>query len=111
MWMRFDGKNKEGSAGSIEIKAFEFLREGQLASSGLLNKIVLNFWVMPNAGFATRGILQEYIREFEAARPHIRVHLNVHPWSLAWSRVMDVVKGRNTRSVPDVFQVGTTWVT
>jgi multiple sugar transport system substrate-binding protein len=24
---------------------------------------------------------------------------------------MDVIKGRNTRSVPDVFQIGTTWIT
>lgn len=75
------------------------------------NKIELNFWVMPNAGFATRGILEALIREFEALRPDVRVKLTVHPWSLAWSRVMDVVKGRNTRTIPDVMQVGTTWVT
>lgn len=75
------------------------------------NKIELNFWVMPNAGFATRGILDEFIREFEMSRPDVRVKLTAHPWSLAWSRVMDVVKGRNTRNLPDVMQVGTTWIT
>ncbi len=79
--------------------------------STIRNKTELNFWVMPNAGFATRGILDGLIKEFEASRPDVRVKLTVHPWSLAWSRVMDVVKGRNTRNVPDVMQVGTTWIT
>ena len=75
------------------------------------NKTELNFWVMPNAGFATRGILDGLVREFEASRPNVRVKLTIHPWSLAWNRVMEVVKGRNTRNIPDVMQVGTTWVT
>ncbi len=71
----------------------------------------LNFWVMPNAGIATRHILKSFIDEFEQLHPEVRVNLVIHPWSLAWNRVMDVVKGRNTRSVPDVMQIGTTWVT
>jgi multiple sugar transport system substrate-binding protein len=71
----------------------------------------LNFWVMPNAGFATRSILERYIREFEEARPDVRVVLTVQPWSVAWNRVMEVIKGRHVRSIPDVMQVGTTWIT
>lgn len=66
---------------------------------------------MPNAGFATRGILEGFIAEFEQTHPDVKVNLTVHPWSLAWTRVMDVVKGRHTRNIPDVMQVGTTWVT
>ncbi len=75
------------------------------------NKVDLNFWVMPNAGIATHEILNGIIREFEESRPDVHVKLTVQPWSLAWSRVMDVVKGREKRSIPDVLQVGTTWVT
>jgi len=66
---------------------------------------------MPNAGFATRGILAGYISDFEKERPDVHVKLTVHPWSLAWNRVMEVVKNQNPRSTPDVVQVGTTWVT
>ena len=75
------------------------------------SKTEINFWVMPNAGFATRPVLQTFVDEFEAAHPDVKVRLIVHPWSLAWNRVMEVVKGRNTKSPPDVLQVGTTWVT
>ncbi len=75
------------------------------------NKMELNFWVMPNAGFATRSILERYIREFEEVRPDVRVILTVQPWSLAWNRVMEVIKGRQVRAMPDVMQVGTTWIT
>ncbi|MCG3204690.1 MAG: hypothetical protein KCHDKBKB_01405 [Elusimicrobia bacterium] len=66
---------------------------------------------MPNAGFATRGILEKFIGEFEATHPHVKIKLTVHPWSLAWNRVMEVIKGRQTKNIPDVLQVGTTWVT
>lgn len=75
------------------------------------SKTDLTFWVMPNAGFATRPILQSFVDEFEAAHPDVKVRLVVHPWSLAWNRFMEVIKGRNPKSAPDVLQVGTTWVT
>ncbi|MCB4756051.1 MAG: extracellular solute-binding protein [Elusimicrobia bacterium] len=65
---------------------------------------------MPNAGFATRGILQKYLDEFERRWPDVTIHLTIHPWSLAWNRLMEVVKGRYMGSLPDVIQVGTTWV-
>lgn len=75
------------------------------------SKTELNFWVMPNAGFATRPILQTFVDEFEAAHPDVKVRLVIHPWSLAWNRFMEVIKGRNIKAAPDVLQVGTTWVT
>lgn len=73
-------------------------------------KAELNFWVMPNAGIATRSLLQKQIDEFESLRTDVKVNLVVHPWSLAWNRLMDVVKGRSEKTVPDILQVGTTWV-
>jgi multiple sugar transport system substrate-binding protein len=75
------------------------------------SKTELNFWVMPNAGFSTRPILQSLVDEFESTRPDVKVRLVIHPWSLAWNRFMEVIKGRNTKTAPDVLQVGTTWVT
>jgi multiple sugar transport system substrate-binding protein len=75
------------------------------------SKTELSFWVMPNAGFATRPLLQSLVDEFEASRPDVKVRLVIHPWSLAWNRFMEVIKGRNVKTAPDVLQVGTTWVT
>lgn len=70
----------------------------------------LHFWVMPNAGFSTRPILQPHIDAFERAHPGVRIRLTIHPWSLAWNRLLDVVKGRHEGAPPDVLQVGTTWI-
>jgi multiple sugar transport system substrate-binding protein len=69
----------------------------------------LNLWVMPNAGFATRSILQPLIDEYERQHPNVQVRLTIHPWSLAWSLLMDVIKGRYMGPKPDVIQIGTTW--
>jgi multiple sugar transport system substrate-binding protein len=74
------------------------------------SKSEINFWVMPNAGVATRGILQTSVDEFERLNPDVKVNLVVHPWSLAWNRLVDVIKGRYLGPRPDVVQVGTTHV-
>jgi len=73
-------------------------------------KTEINFWVMPNTGSATRPILRTFIDEFERRRPDLRVNLTIHPWTLAWDRLMDVVKGKYPGPFPDVIQMGTTWV-
>ncbi len=70
----------------------------------------LHFWVMPNAGFATRQIIKSTIENFETLHPEVKVHLSIHPWSLAWNRFIDVIKGRYVGPAPDVLQVGTTHV-
>lgn len=81
-----------------------------MARSRTSAKTHLNFWVMPNAGFATRSILKPLIDEFEREHPSVNVHLTVHPWSLSWNGFMDVIKCRHMGPMPDVLQVGTTWV-
>lgn len=70
----------------------------------------LNLWVMPNAGFATRSVLNPFIQEFEKLHPEVEVKLTIHPWSTAWTRLMDVIKGRYLGPKPDVLQIGTTHV-
>lgn len=65
---------------------------------------------MPNAGFATRRVLEPLIRDFERRKGDVKVRLEVLPWSLGWARLMDVIKGRYEGPKPDVVQVGTTWV-
>lgn len=65
---------------------------------------------MPNAGFATRQVLKSTIAEFEARNPGVQINLSIHPWSLAWNRFIDVIKGRYLGPAPDVLQIGTTHV-
>jgi multiple sugar transport system substrate-binding protein len=75
------------------------------------NRTELNFWVMPNVGFSTRPILETYIQQFENQNPDVKIQLKVLPWSLAWNRLMDVIKNRGVKNSPDILQIGTTWVT
>ncbi len=70
----------------------------------------LRLWVMPNAGFATRKVLDREIQAFRRHHPHVNVELTIHPWFRAWNLLMDVAKGRQDAEGPDVMQVGTTWI-
>lgn len=110
------GGNDEAIEGLMDSRLkrlnFEFLQGGaSLLSSGRKRKKRdLNFWVLPNAGFSTRAVLQPLISEFERKWPDVQIRLTVHPWSLGWDRLMEVIKGRYLGPIPDVVQVGTTWV-
>jgi len=61
-------------------------------------------------GICHRQILKSSIAEFEASHPDVHINLSIHPWSLAWNRFIDVIKGRYLGPAPDVLQVGTTHV-
>lgn len=87
------------------------MAENLVSPSRRPHRTELNFWVMPNVGFATRPLLQSYIDQYEQAHPDIKIRLTVLPWSLAWNRLMEVIKSRSAKNVPDILQVGTTWVT
>lgn len=71
--------------------------------------ITLHCWVMPNAGFQTRAILEREIHEFRALYPHVNVAVTILPWAYAWDRLMQVVKQRQQDALPDVIQIGSTW--
>ncbi|HRY29923.1 MAG TPA: extracellular solute-binding protein [Elusimicrobiota bacterium] len=71
--------------------------------------VELQFWVMPNAGFETRHILRHLLDRFHKTHPNIRVTPEVFPWSVAWDRLMNVIKDGRGPLCPDVFQIGSTW--
>lgn len=73
-------------------------------------EVTLTLWVMPNAGFATRAIMEREIEEFRKSHPRTNVRLVIHPWSRAWDYLMDVAKDRPGARGPDLMQIGTTWV-
>src|SRR4051812_37544488 len=75
------------------------------------NKIPLNLWVMPNAGFDTQRVVQRELADFHKKNPDYEVHVTVIPWFFAWDRLVAVAKRRFTREVPDVIQIGGTWTT
>ncbi|MFH1378834.1 MAG: extracellular solute-binding protein [bacterium] len=69
----------------------------------------LNIWVMPNAGFSTRKILQTEIINFQKIHPEYQINLSINPWSKAWDAMMGFIKGRTVSPPPDIIQVGSTW--
>ena len=77
----------------------------------MTNPIKLNLWVMPNAGFDTRRILQRELAQFRRENPGYDVNLTVHPWHFAWDRLIAVAKRKDYRDPPDVVQIGGTWNT
>ncbi len=71
--------------------------------------VELNLWVMPNAGFGTRRILEGLLRRFHQANPRIRVRTSTFPFSIVWDRLMTSLKRPHWPLYPDVLQIGSTW--
>ncbi|MFH1282487.1 MAG: extracellular solute-binding protein [bacterium] len=69
----------------------------------------LNFWVITNAGFETRKILENEINNFRKIFPHYTISITVNPWSQAWDDLMLLVKKKKETSLPDIVQIGSTW--
>jgi multiple sugar transport system substrate-binding protein len=64
---------------------------------------VLVFWAMGNEGENVRDL----IPEFERRNPGIQVRLQTIPWTAAHEKLLTSYAGN---SMPDVFQLGNTWV-
>lgn len=71
--------------------------------------VLLHLWVMPDAGFETRKIIETQLKAFKKANPEIEISLSIIPWSKAWDRLMNLVKREDKENLPDVIQVGNTW--
>ncbi len=63
----------------------------------------LRFWAMGREG----EVVQELVRDFEAAHPDIRVDVQQIPWTAAHEKLLTAYVGR---AIPDVAQLGNTWV-
>ena len=64
---------------------------------------VLRFWTMGREG----EVVARMMAEFERDNPGVRVDVQQIPWSAAHEKLLTAYVGG---SMPDVFQVGTTWV-
>src|SRR4051794_25785027 len=66
-------------------------------------RVTLDFWAMGREG----EVVQELTREFERQHPDIRVRVQQVPWSAAHEKLLTAYAGD---AMPDVFQLGSTWV-
>lgn len=73
-------------------------------------KITLQFWTVPLAGFHTERMFNVEVRHFRKRHPRVTVNVTIIPWSRAWNRYMRMVTNRGETSVPDVMLLGNTWV-
>jgi multiple sugar transport system substrate-binding protein len=63
----------------------------------------LRVWAMGREG----EVVQRLVDEFERRQPDVRVRVQQIPWSAAHEKLLTAFVGR---SMPDVFQLGSTWV-
>lgn len=63
----------------------------------------IDFWVMGAEG----EYVQKLIPEFEKRNPHIKVRVQMIPWTAAQEKLITAYASDNT---PDAFQLGNTWV-
>jgi multiple sugar transport system substrate-binding protein len=63
----------------------------------------IRFWAMGREG----EVVQELVPEFERRHPGVHVRVQQIPWSAAHEKLLTAYVGD---AMPDVFQLGTTWV-
>jgi len=68
--------------------------------------VTINMWIMPNSLEPLRDI-QETLKPFEESHPNIKVKVTVLDWGSAWSKITTAA---TSRDVPDITQLGSTWV-
>jgi multiple sugar transport system substrate-binding protein len=69
-------------------------------------KVTLEFWVMPNS-LEPIADLQKIVDEFEVLNPTIKVKITSVDWGAAWTKITTAA---TSGDVPDIVQVGSTWV-
>ena len=70
----------------------------------------IKFWVMPNAGFGTRKILEQELEYFKKQIPNLTIEVSIVSWSKVWQKLIQSFKCFNSdQDVPDVVQIGHTW--
>jgi multiple sugar transport system substrate-binding protein len=66
-------------------------------------RVTIDFWAMGREG----EVVRELAEAFERANPDIVVRVQQIPWSAAHEKLLTAYAGD---AMPDVFQLGTTWV-
>lgn len=74
-----------------------------LAACGSEQQDVVEFWALGREGEAVRGLMPEFERRY----PGVKVKVQQIPWSAAHEKLLTAFAGD---AMPDVFQLGTSWV-
>lgn len=68
--------------------------------------VTVQMWIMPNSLEPLRDI-EEALKSFEENHPNIKVKVTVVDWGAAWTKITTAA---TSRDVPDIAQLGSTWV-
>jgi multiple sugar transport system substrate-binding protein len=91
------------SAGGLALPALLGLLALGGCGESADQRVTIDFWAMGREG----EVVQELTREFERLHPDIEVRVQQIPWSAAHEKLLTAFAGD---SMPDVFQLGNTWV-
>jgi multiple sugar transport system substrate-binding protein len=69
-------------------------------------KTVVSMWVMPNS-LEPIGDLEKVLEPFHKANPDIKVKITSVDWGAAWTKLTTAA---TSGDVPDIVQIGSTWV-
>ncbi len=78
-------------------------KEGVVSKEG---KTVVDMWVMPNS-LEPVGDLQKILDQFEKENPDVKVKITSVDWGAAWTKITTAA---TSGDVPDITQLGSTWV-
>lgn len=68
--------------------------------------VTIRMWIMPNSLEPLKDI-EETLKPFEETHPNIKVKVTVLDWGAAWTKITTAA---TSRDVPDIVQLGSTWV-
>jgi len=69
-------------------------------------KITVKMWVMPNSTEPLSDI-KKILKDFEVANPNIKINITSVDWGAAWTKLTTAA---TSGDVPDLIQIGSTWV-
>lgn len=87
----------------VRIIIFGLLILFNLSCSESSNEIVINFWGLGSEG----EFVKMLIPKFEEENPGIKVKVQMAPWTAAQEKLISAYASDN---LPDVFQLGNTWI-
>jgi multiple sugar transport system substrate-binding protein len=68
--------------------------------------VTVNIWIMPNSLEPIKD-LEDILKSFEEEHPDIKVKVTSVDWGAAWTKITTAA---TSQDVPDIVQLGSTWV-
>lgn len=91
---------------AVMILGLSVLPLGGCAEKKNKGPVTVNIWIMPNSLEPTKD-LENIIAEFEKENPNIKIKITSVDWGAAWTKITTAA---TSKDVPDIVQLGSTWV-